>query len=153
MNWNQRITERRGALGLTKAAFSRLVGVSGATVTDWESGEIKNLAGENLVKVATVLKVSPEWLLSGKVSTAAPLQASDVVAEYGNHTELLAAWDLLTQDERADFLKQIKERAVHNQAVIEQLTVRRRTVNVNERRLAEAGVSFTDRRERKDGGQ
>lgn len=153
MNWNRRITQRRVALGYTKAAFSRLVGVSGATVTDWENGVIKHLAGENLIKVATALKVTPEWLLSGKVSAPAPLQASDVVAEYGGNTELLAAWELLTQDERDTFLAQIRERSAHNREVIEQLSTRHRTVNVNERRLAEAGIGFIDRRGRKDGTQ
>lgn len=153
MNWNRRITERRAALGYSKAAFSRLVGVSGATVTDWESGVIKNLAGENLIKVASVLKVSPEWLLSGKGSAAQPIQATDVVAEYGAHSDLLSAWALLTQDERDTFLTQIRERSAHNQAVIEQLAVRHRTVNVNERRLAQAGVYLHDRRGRKDGTQ
>lgn len=148
MNWNQRITERRKALEYSKAAFSRLVGVSGATVTDWESGVIKTLAGENLLKVAAVLKVTPEWLLTGKGGAAAPLHVSQDRAEYG-HSELLAAWELLTPPERADFLRQIKERAAHNQAVLAQFAppgVVARTVSVSERRMKQVNIAFQDRR-------
>lgn len=56
----------RTNLGITKSAFSRLVGVSTATTTDWESGTIKMIDGRNLVKAAEVLKVTPEWLMTGK---------------------------------------------------------------------------------------
>ncbi len=66
MNWNRRVTQLRTARGLSKAEFARLVGVSGPTVTDWENGVIKTLAGENLLKVSAVLECTPEWLLTGK---------------------------------------------------------------------------------------
>lgn len=65
MNWNKRITIARTRLGINKSEFSRRVGVSTATTTDWESGEIKMIDGRNLVKVASVLKVTPEWLMTG----------------------------------------------------------------------------------------
>ena len=66
MNWNQRLTLARNTLGITKSAFSRLVGVSTATTADWESETIKSIDGRNLVKVAEVLKITPEWLMTGK---------------------------------------------------------------------------------------
>jgi transcriptional regulator with XRE-family HTH domain len=151
MNWNKRITEKRTEIGMSKAEFSRRVGVSGATVTDWENGVIKTLAGENLVKAASVLHVSPEWLLKGKGEPDTVLVASEDRAEYSVYAELNAAWDLLTDTERADFLQKIQACAAHNKAVMENLSIRARTVNVRERRLAQAGISFTDRRETKNG--
>lgn len=66
MNWNQRLTMARNNLGITKSAFSRLVGVSTATTADWESETIKMIDGRNLVKVAEVLKITPEWLMTGR---------------------------------------------------------------------------------------
>lgn len=107
MNWNGRITSRRTALGLSKAEFSRLVGVSGPTVTDWENGVIKTLSGESLLKVSAVLKCTPEWLLTGKgnetraeVTTAVDLSPSD--RQTLNNAQYLPpdALDALIEDAR-----------------------------------------------------
>ena len=65
MTWNDRIKERRLALGMKKVELARLAKVSGPTVTDWESGKIRNIDGENLVNVAHALGVTPEWLING----------------------------------------------------------------------------------------
>jgi transcriptional regulator with XRE-family HTH domain len=66
MNWNHRITVAREAMGIKKSEFSRLVGVSTATTADWETGKIKMIDGRNLVKAAQVLKVTPEWIMTGE---------------------------------------------------------------------------------------
>lgn len=66
MNWNERITIARNHLAITKSEFSRRVGVSTATTTDWESGKIRMIDGRNLVKAAEVLKVTPEWIMTGR---------------------------------------------------------------------------------------
>lgn len=65
MSWNKRITIARTRLGINKAEFSRRVGVSTATTTDWENGQIKMIDGRNLVKVASILNVTPEWIMTG----------------------------------------------------------------------------------------
>lgn len=68
--WKQRLRQAREEKGLNKTAFSKAVGVSNATVTDWEksidSGGIKELTGLNLTKVCAVLGITAEWLLHGK---------------------------------------------------------------------------------------
>jgi phage repressor protein C with HTH and peptisase S24 domain len=66
MNWNQRLAQSRAEKNLTKSELARAVGVSPATVTQWESGLTKELKGENLTTVCSVLNVSAEWLLHGK---------------------------------------------------------------------------------------
>lgn len=80
MRWNERITIAREALGIKKAEFARRVGVSTATTADWESGKIKMIDGEHLVKVAKVLKVTPEWVMTGFGSREADTHS--IVAEF-----------------------------------------------------------------------
>jgi transcriptional regulator with XRE-family HTH domain len=65
MRWNDRIKERRLALKLRKVALGKIISVSGPTISDWESGKIQRIEGENLVRVAAALGVTPEWLLFG----------------------------------------------------------------------------------------
>lgn len=65
MNWHTRLTEAREAKKLKKSAFARLVGVSAPTVTDWENGETRMIEGANLIKVCSILEITPDWLLHG----------------------------------------------------------------------------------------
>lgn len=48
----------------TQAYVARLVGVSAPTVTQWEAGDQKP-RGENLIRLATALDTTPDYLLSG----------------------------------------------------------------------------------------
>lgn len=68
------------------------------------------------------------------------------VATAGEHAELISAWDMLLESEQADFLRQIKARAAHNEAVMKQMAVKRRTVVVSDRRQKTVGIAFRDRR-------
>jgi phage repressor protein C with HTH and peptisase S24 domain len=63
MNWHTRITQARTAKKLKKSELAKLIGVSAATITMWESGQTKRIAGQNLMKVCDVLEISPAWLL------------------------------------------------------------------------------------------
>jgi len=65
MSWNARLQNIRIDRGLNKAELARRVGVSAPTVTDWESGKIQNIESNNLQKVARVLGVTVEFLLTG----------------------------------------------------------------------------------------
>lgn len=72
MNWNQRLSQARIAKGINKSELARQVGVSAATVTQWENATITSLAGNNLDRVCQVLGISPEYLLHGTTSRDAP---------------------------------------------------------------------------------
>ena len=61
-----RITVRRVELGLTQADLARIAGVSEAAVSQWESGQTKNLKNAHLFVVADFLNVSPRWLATGQ---------------------------------------------------------------------------------------
>lgn len=65
-NWNSRLKARREALGISQADFARRVGVKPPTVFEWEDEQTKNLKAKNLLKIASVLEVTPDWLLTGK---------------------------------------------------------------------------------------
>lgn len=64
--WNERLTIARTARGYNKSELARGASVSNPTVSDWESGEIKKLEGENLLNICEFLQISSRWLLLGK---------------------------------------------------------------------------------------
>jgi transcriptional regulator with XRE-family HTH domain len=69
--WHSRLKQRREELGLTQREFARRVGVSGATVSEWESGKIKKIDADNMDKAARVLETTADYLLRG----AGPMRA------------------------------------------------------------------------------
>lgn len=52
--------------GVTQADIARACGISTASVNNWFTGATKSLKGENLLRAAAILKVSPAWLSTGK---------------------------------------------------------------------------------------
>lgn len=63
MVFSSRLKSRRKELGLTLNDIANLMGVSEATVQRWESGAIKNLRYERISALASVLNVSPSYLM------------------------------------------------------------------------------------------
>ena len=59
----ERIKERRNALGLTLLEIADLLNVKEATVQRYESGEIKNIKHDTIVELASILKCSPQYLM------------------------------------------------------------------------------------------
>lgn len=55
MNVNELMRSRRQELGKTQKDVADAVGVSEATVSRWESGDIKNISRKNIAKLSTVL--------------------------------------------------------------------------------------------------
>ncbi|TDB28427.1 XRE family transcriptional regulator [Stenotrophomonas sp. ATCM1_4] len=54
--------------GMSQAELARRCGVSQPSVHGWLSGKAKFLRGENLLRAASVLNVSEEWLATGQGS-------------------------------------------------------------------------------------
>ncbi len=54
--------------GLTQVELARACGVKPPSVNGWLSGKSKFLRGENLLKAARALRVSQDWLATGKGS-------------------------------------------------------------------------------------
>ena len=104
MKWNERIATARKAKGLSKSEFSRLVKVSPATVSDWESGVIKAIKGENLVNVCRALGITEAYLISGvEEPSDEPNEARSLglEAETAAELRLLSVYRLANQRERA----------------------------------------------------
>lgn len=63
MGTGDRIRRRRAELGLSQEQLARDTNVSKNTVTRWEAGAVPG--GENLDRLAEVLKVSTDWIMRG----------------------------------------------------------------------------------------
>lgn len=64
-NWNQRITKAREDRHMTKADLARACKVAPPTVTEWESGGIKELTADKMLKICDALHIDPWWLVLG----------------------------------------------------------------------------------------
>ncbi|HWY25763.1 MAG TPA: LexA family transcriptional regulator [Nevskia sp.] len=76
-----RIVEARGELDISKAELARRIGVSRATVSMWESGQIESLKDDHLLQLAELLDLNPKWLNSGKGARRAPGKSGTAKAE------------------------------------------------------------------------
>ena len=56
MQTNQFLKDRRLELGLTQAEIARFVGVSEATVSRWESGDIASMRQNRIAALAEILR-------------------------------------------------------------------------------------------------
>ena len=63
MNIKNLIKNRRKELGLTLLDIANACGVSEATVSRWESGDIANMKRSRIAQLANVLKISPSMLI------------------------------------------------------------------------------------------
>ncbi|MGP1834349.1 S24 family peptidase [Shewanella frigidimarina] len=64
---NDRIKERRKLVGLTQPELAKLIGVTKATISQWETAATSP-KGENLYNLAKHLRCATDWLLFGKES-------------------------------------------------------------------------------------
>lgn len=62
---HERIRAQRKNAALTQVELAKMVGVARVSLTQWESGDTSP-KGENLMKVARALGVTPDWLVSGR---------------------------------------------------------------------------------------
>lgn len=57
------LKERRKALNLQQKQIADYVGVSPATVSRWENGDISSIKDQYLIKLSTILKISPNLVI------------------------------------------------------------------------------------------
>lgn len=69
MSIGQRISKLMLDMDVSNAKLARMIGVSRPTIGNWIEGKSAP-TGENLTNLANVLKVDPNWLMSGKESRA-----------------------------------------------------------------------------------
>lgn len=63
MEFKDILKTRRKKLQLTLDDIGRAVGVSGATVSRWENGDIENIRRDKIGKLAEILEVTPAYLM------------------------------------------------------------------------------------------
>jgi transcriptional regulator with XRE-family HTH domain len=115
-----RIKERMKAMGLNNVELARAAKVKPPTSYNWGSGKTKAIKGEPLLRAATALGVTPEWLSSGvgkkfpaPVSIFSNSESANRVAEptatYGWPFKMVppSTWDLLNDDEKSIIEKTI----------------------------------------------
>lgn len=61
-----RIAYARIASGLTQDQLAKRIGVSKGAISQWETGLIKGLTAENLMKLADAVEASERWIMMGK---------------------------------------------------------------------------------------
>ena len=104
MSMNLFIRSKRKSLGLTTEQIANFVGVSAPTVTRWETGEIKNIKNDKIMKLATILEVDPLALLTWESSevTQQPVKLKPILGFVKAGYDLLADEQLLGYEEVSD---------------------------------------------------
>lgn len=85
MKTNELIKQRRKELRLTMKDVANFVGVSEATVSRWESGDIANMGRDKIAALANILKLSPSVIAGyGDSSNLKPPSKSEQLLQLIN---------------------------------------------------------------------
>jgi transcriptional regulator with XRE-family HTH domain len=95
----ERIRMARQAAGLTQAGLARAVGVSRSAVAQWETDRSGQVGG-NLTRIAQVLGVAVEYLLTGRQPAG-----GGPVAVHGTEFALLRLYRACSEDDQAFLLR------------------------------------------------
>lgn len=102
---NSYLSNRRKELGLTQKEVADLVGVTEATVSRWESGEIANMRRDKIAALSNALKTTPNFIMTGKYDSVseippgfAPLPEMDKVPLIGR----IACGEPITAEENVE---------------------------------------------------
>lgn len=131
MSIGERIRNARTDTGLSMAELGRRVGVSRASVHQWETGQSTGIKPPNLLALAKALGTSMEWLAGGKQTS----RISEPPAYYDSgpppgistaHQQLIDLFDQLTEAQQADILARLDSQARENTALFEELSRKHR---------------------------
>ncbi|WP_195984327.1 helix-turn-helix transcriptional regulator [Clostridium sp. D33t1_170424_F3] len=87
MELREKIKNRRIELHLTLEDVAHTVGVSSATVSRWESGEIASLRGDKIALLAQTLQVTPAYLMDWSTQSAVPSQLDKVYFNFAREAQ------------------------------------------------------------------
>jgi transcriptional regulator with XRE-family HTH domain len=110
------IKNRRNELGMTMREVAEAVGVSEATISRWESGDIENMRRDKIAALASALKMSPSVIMGWEEPPAYYLneETAQIAQELFDNKDMRvlfdAAKDSKPEDLRraADILKRFK---------------------------------------------
>lgn len=96
-----RLRERRNALNLTLSQVASALGITEATVQRYESGEIKNIKYNTIIKLAEILHCSPTYLLGWEENNNNIINYnSGAIANGNNSYAILSKNEQLTPQEK-----------------------------------------------------
>ena len=81
MKTNELIKVRRQELGLTMKELAMRTGVSEATVSRWESGDIKNMRRDRIAAIARALDLPPAVLMDWEEYDIEAMERKKVIKE------------------------------------------------------------------------
>ncbi len=96
MNIKDLLKSRRAELGLSQLDVAKYVGVSEATVSRWESGNIANMKRDRIYKLANILQINPTMLIGDIHST--PIDTSTVADLDDEEQMLIYCWRQATPE-------------------------------------------------------
>lgn len=118
------LKQRRKELGLTMLDVAKLVGVSEATISRYESGDIKNMGQNRIAKYAKALQVHPSDLIDDAEGTEnkkyASINTDKSVEELLKTKATESEWDIILKkltQENKDFLQKQAELLLLEQQV------------------------------------
>lgn len=82
MKANEIMKIRRQELGLTQKEVADRVGVTEATVSRWESGDIKNMRRDRIAALARVIDVPPAVLMDWEDYDAELIERKKIIKEF-----------------------------------------------------------------------
>lgn len=123
-NFSDRLKSARKNSGVTQAELAKQVGVSQATIANIENG--RNKASTEVLSLAKILGVSPDWLATGKgvreLNGGLPATPALTPREIG----LLALFNGLTASQQDDMMRKFEAEKQRNDALIDELIAKRR---------------------------
>lgn len=103
MTFNKLIKQRRKELGLNQKEIAAFVGVSEATVSRWESGEITDTKRERIGKLAKILQVSPSDLIPDSEGEVVQMVPSEQTVTFGVIGDIAAGYELEALEENDEY--------------------------------------------------
>jgi len=118
----QRIKQARENKGISKAELARRVSVSRASVSMWEDG--KNVSSSNILRIAGVLDVAPEWIQYGVGDENVCINKLASCLAYAREVTNRNDWDL-SDDQyakvAAHLYQEVEKGAPLNEVQVEQI--------------------------------
>lgn len=87
MELREKIKNRRTELHLTLEEVAHAVGISSATVSRWESGEIASLRGDKIALLAQALQVTPAYLMDWNAQKTVTSQLDKVYFNFAREAQ------------------------------------------------------------------
>jgi transcriptional regulator with XRE-family HTH domain len=101
MSAGTRIREKRKEMKLTQVQLAKIAGVSQATISDYENDVTTNHRADELMRIASALRTTPEYIMEG----TGPQSLKDAESDA---TSLLETFNKLNQNSRAALIAAAK---------------------------------------------